>query len=83
MIMNENLNLTKEKQNERKDSGDDEEAWGQPPFEGGARQHADEEAGGVQDHRQHAARSPDVRMWNLAHENWTRNQIASTCVSCH
>ena len=75
------MNLAKEKQNEREDTGDDEESWGQPPVEGGACQHADEETGGAQDHREHAACSSDVRMGNLAHENWTWNEIASTCVT--
>ena len=78
-----NSNLTKEKQDETENARDGKESWGQPPIEGRTRQHADEEAGGVQDHREHAACPSDVRMGNFAHENWTWNQITSTCMTRH
>ena len=52
----------------------------QSPGEGGPAQHADEEAGGVADHGEDTAGSPQVRVGDLAHKYRAGHQVTPGAV---
>ena len=63
------------------DGGGDEGGGGQSPGEGGAAEHADEEAGGVADHGEDTAGAPEVGVGDLADEDGAGHEVTARTVT--
>ena len=66
---------------EGEDWGGDEGSGGQSPGEGGAAEHADEEAGGVADHGEDTAGAPEVGVGDLANEDGAGHEVTARTVA--